>query len=239
MLRPRTGAPLETVEVKNVCPFFERRARRSHGARSRRARTRSNHTCVLAGSDRASDRASDRGSGGGADAPDGSTPVAQRRFALYPRLLSAAEASTVPHWQLKAPHEGVPAQYVPQVQVEMLVTGARMANYVSVSACQGLHHVRVTRDDEYLTELLHFLRIFWTTIRTHTPPDDDLFWKTTTTAQPNDERCTDQGGEASDARYQRFLARTRELAETSMVFRRIDRPWRRGTSYDARQFFLD
>ena len=82
------------------------------------------------------------------------------RFGAYSRYLSSAEREGVPHWQLKGPHQAVPTHYVPQCQVEMLVTGVRHLQYVCASPAQGMNLIRMARDDEYLSELLHFIGVF-------------------------------------------------------------------------------
>ena len=164
-----------------------------------------------------------------------SPPRAARRFGVYPKYLPEPERSAIPHWRLKGPHESVPTMYVPQVQVEMLVTGARVANYVSCSAAQGLNLIRVRRDDEYLAELLHFLRKFWGAVRRQQRPTDDLFWAGVGGGGGGG------GGEEEEEvrRYERFLRRTRALSENTKVARHIARPWRRSAGPDARRFFLD
>ena len=47
----------------------------------------------------------------------------------------------------------------------MLVTGAKAATYLSCSAIQGMNIMRMERDDDYLAELLHFLSVFWASVR--------------------------------------------------------------------------
>ena len=104
--------------------------------------------------------------------------VRRAGYGVYHEYISNPDVrSSVPFWRLRGPHDQVPTQYVPQVMVEMLVTGAPAANYVSCSATQGINVFRVERDDEYLSELLHFLGAFWSTVQHNTtPPADDFFW---------------------------------------------------------------
>ena len=119
-------------------------------------------------------------------------------------------------------HDRLPSQYVPQLMVEMLVTGAEQATYLSASAAQGINLIRVPRDDEYIAELLHYLREFWTTVRRDDgAPPDDLYWR------------GDESG-----RYRRFLQRTRQIGERSSVLRHVARPWRREASGTGGRFFV-
>lgn len=234
MIRPHAGAPLEAVEVKNVCPFFDLpdRPRRSGP--------------TIFGSGSGGGRGANRGAHHGAHRADPSGPV--RRFGAYPRYLPQEERRLLPPFKLKAPHESVPTMYVPQVQVEMLVTGARVATYVSASASQGLNLIRIARDDAYLTELLHFLRTFWTSVRLRQRPSDELFWRGSAVGSDagegrGDRKARDGAQDDTDevARYERFLRRTREISEGTRVSRHIARPWRRdaSASADSKRLFLD
>lgn len=236
MIRPHAGAPLEAVEVKNVCPFFDL-PDRPRSSRSGPTIIGSGPTIIGSGSG---------GANRGTNRVGPSGPV--RRFGAYPRYLPQEERRLLPPFKLKAPHESVPTMYVPQVQVEMLVTGARVATYVSASASQGLNLIRVARDDAYLTELLHFLRKFWTSVRLRQRPSDELFWRGSTVGSVAGERRGDRKArdgaldEADDvARYERFLRRTRQISEGTRVSRHIARPWRRdaSASADSKRLFLD
>ena len=141
---------------------------------------------------------------------------------VWTRYLSEEERACIPWYETRGPHDHLAAQYVPQVQLEMLATGARGGNYVSASAFQGLNVIRVARDDAYLVELLHFVRRFWATVREGEPPPPDFFWR---------------GGESD--RYEKFLERTVAIAEAATVQTHVRRPWRlRGPAADDR-LFLD
>ena len=90
--------------------------------------------------------------------------------------------------------------------------------------------IRVPRDDGYIAELLHYLRLFWSAVRDGDgAPPDDFFWKLG--ADDRDER----GG----GRYRRFLQRTKQIGESTRVERHITRPWRRKASGVGRRFFVD
>ena len=190
MLRPTPDAPLQVVEVKNVCPFVPL------GKKNR-------------------------------DASEG-----EPQFGLFASYVSEAEGrAETPFWTLRGPHERLPCQYVPQVMVEMLVTGAAQATYVSASATQGINLFRVERDDEYIAELLYFLSAFWASVRRwDVPPTDDFFWDLE--AASGDQRRSRQ-------RYRRFLLRTRQIGERTRVERHIAQPWRRDASGAGQLFFLD
>ena len=192
MLRPRPGAPLEVVEVKNVCPFLPPEER------------------------------------------DGDT------FSLYPRYVHERHGrNELPFWRLRGPHQCLPTQYVPQVMVEMLVTGAPSAMYVSTSATQGMSLLRVQRDDVYIAELLHFLRAFWRSVqRSDTPPTDEFFWSGESDVGQAGGRKSGELVKANE-RYRRFLERTKKISRSSTVERHIGRPWRREASGAGRLFFID
>ena len=135
-------------------------------------------------------------------------------FGLYPRYVEeGGSASGVPSWMHRPPHTQLPGHYVPQVQVEMLATGARSCLYVSATAMQGINVLRVERDDAFLTELLHFIRVFWRRVLSGEPPDDGLFW-----APEHSER------------YAAFLQHACRVSQGTSVHRHIRRPWRVGNS---------
>ena len=157
-------------------------------------------------------------------------------YGVYHEYISNPDVrSSVPFWRLRGPHDQVPTQYVPQVMVEMLVTGAPAANYVSCSATQGINVFRVERDDEYLSELLHFLGAFWSTVQNNTtPPADDFFW--------SPAAADALGGMDKDKavnRYKKFLSRTRQIGKKATVSRHIANPFRREASGVRRRFFVD
>ena len=104
------------------------------------------------------------------------------------------------------------------------MTGAEQATYVSASATQGINLIHVPRDDQYIAELLHHLRAFWTTVRlSDSPPEDGFFW---------------QSDDKASGRYHRFLQRTRQIGEGTTVGRHLARPWRRAASGSGSRFFV-
>lgn len=63
----------------------------------------------------------------------------------------------------------VPVKYIPQVQAQMMVTGAQKAEYVSFDGKDGVI-VPVARDDQYIAKLLTESVAFWELVQTKTPP---------------------------------------------------------------------
>ena len=132
-----------------------------------------------------------------------------------PRRLTGADLEKAPWYEVRGPHEALPAQYVPQVQLEMLATGAKAGHYCSMSAAHGLNLFRLTRDDAYLEKLLRIIRSFWLCVRRGEPPPPIA------------------GSKEHDA----FLEHTLALVEASTAARRhISEPWRHPLEGD---FFLD
>ena len=62
----------------------------------------------------------------------------------------------------------VPEKYYPQLQHQMLVTGAKMAHYFSFDGTKGVT-VKVDRDEEYIKKLEKKLDEFWNFVTTKTP----------------------------------------------------------------------
>jgi hypothetical protein len=60
------------------------------------------------------------------------------------------------------PRRRVPAQYVPQLQLEMLASGLRSSVFVSRSAEHGTNIFRVARDDTYCATMLSCISHFYT-----------------------------------------------------------------------------
>ena len=120
------------------------------------------------------------------------------------------ERARLPWYEVRGPHEAVPVQYVPQVQLEMLCTKTKASRFVSASACQGLNVFAVPRDDEYLAEMIHFIAAFWQRVQAGEPPSAELFWAS-----------------ADAPRYRAFLERTRALSEGWAVETHVRAPWRR------------
>lgn len=63
----------------------------------------------------------------------------------------------------------VPEKYYPQLQHQLLVTGASCAHYYSFDGEKGVL-VQVDNDLEYQAKLLKELRLFWDLVQTKTPP---------------------------------------------------------------------
>lgn len=252
MLRMAPGAPRMVVEVKNVSPFFA-----PHGpaaaapsaapsAVTPAAPSAAPGKAVAAAPTAATPAATPA-------APSAATPVvssaapgkaaahvqhaAPRRFQVLTRYVPRGRRGAVNFFWLRAPHERLPCQYVPQLQIQMLVTGTTEALYVCGSACQGINLIRVRRDDEYLSELLIYLAAFWDTVRhSDAPPPDDYFAHLPATAAV-EGACT---ARAASERYERFLERTRAISEQSRVFRHLPKPWRRPSQGSLlHQFFID
>ena len=98
----------------------------------------------------------------------------------------------------------VPPLYVPQLMMEMLCIGheCRSAIMVRQTATNGAVIMRMKRDDEWIDEMMYWLNRFQQDyVEKEIEPPVDFFWK------DNDE---------SD-RYQRFVARTRELSNNVQV----------------------
>ena len=59
----------------------------------------------------------------------------------------------------------------------MLALGAPTNLFVSATASHGANLILATRDDAYLSELLHFIGAFWARVRDGAPPPADLHWR--------------------------------------------------------------
>lgn len=64
----------------------------------------------------------------------------------------------------------VPEKYMPQLQMQMLVSGAMLTDYVSWDGKGEILVIPVRRDDVYQERLLQELISFWSMIQTKTPP---------------------------------------------------------------------
>jgi len=138
----------------------------------------------------------------------------------YVDYISADARGTIPMHEWRGPAEAIPAHYVPQVQLEMLVTGSRRNHFVSATASQGLNVLVMHRDDAYLSELLHFVRAFWRTVLSGTCPPPDMHW-------------------AEEQRFASFLDSTVALGKSAQKPLHVSRPWRREASAAASRLFLD
>ena len=228
MLRMAPGAPRMVVEVKNVSPFFALRGTPAGMAGASGASGASGAKAATGATDAAGKTAAHgRGS---------LSQVAHRQFQVLTRYVPRGRRGAVNFFWLRAPHERLPCQYVPQIQMQMLVTGTAEALYVCGSACQGINLIRVRRDDEYLGELLTYLAAFWTTVRhSDAPPPDDYFARPAAAAKEGAG-----GARAASERYERFLARTRAISEQSCVSQHLPKPWRRPSHGSLlHHFFID
>jgi len=99
----------------------------------------------------------------------------------------------------------VPPMYVPQLMMEMLCLGPSCRSVIMVrqTATIGAVILRLHRDDEWMEEMLYWLRRFMTNfVHEGTPPPANFFWD-------NDDDSIHGGGE----RYRRFVTRTKEIGE--------------------------
>ena len=108
-------------------------------------------------------------------------PATLAEHATYPFLRASLDGYSVESklvLEIKCPgkddHElalknQVPDKYYPQIQHQLLVTGAEMAHYYSFDGTKGVL-VRVPPDREYCTHLLAELLSFWNLVETKTPP---------------------------------------------------------------------
>jgi hypothetical protein len=95
---------------------------------------------------------------------------------------------------------GVLAQYIPQLMLEMLCLGeaCRSAVLVRQTATNGALLLRIHRDDEWISEMLHFLdRFQHEFVDQGRPPPPNFFFL--------------GGNRAEVKRYRRFLNRTMEI----------------------------
>jgi hypothetical protein len=96
---------------------------------------------------------------------------------------------------------GILAQYVSQMQLEMLCLGAKCQSAVMVrqTATQGAYIIRMHRDDDWIQEMLYFLHLFQRDyVEQNIKPPTDFFWH-------------GQEDIAITKRYRRFVNRTAQL----------------------------
>eukprot|EP00957_Ditylum_brightwellii_P021620 1630383-Ditylum_brightwellii.AAC.1 len=89
--------------------------------------------------------------------------------------------------------------------MEMLCLGPSCRSVIMVrqTATIGAVILRLHRDDEWIEEMLYWLRRFMTNfVHEGTPPPANFFWD-------NDDDSIHGGGE----RYRRFVTRTKEIGE--------------------------
>ena len=105
----------------------------------------------------------------------------------------------------------VMAQYVSQLQLEMMCLGpaCRSAVMVRQTATQGAMILRMDRDDKWIDEMLHFLQRFQNEyVLKEQPPSTDFFWNNTLDKE-------------EQSRYRRFVSRTSELRNCVRVVAKI------------------
>jgi hypothetical protein len=98
---------------------------------------------------------------------------------------------------------GILAQYVSQLQLEMLCLGTNCQSAVMVrqTATQGAYIIRMHRDDDWIREMLYFLHLFQRDyVEPNIKPPVDFFW--------NEQEDRDI---AVTKRYRRFVNRTAQL----------------------------
>ena len=136
-------------------------------------------------------------------------------YLVHPERLTGKALERAKWFEVRGPHESVAAQYIPQVQLEMLATGATAGHYCSMSAAHGLNLFRITRDDAYLEKLLLLVRRFWLCVRRGEPPPPL----------------------AGSEEHAAFIEHTLALVKASEGARRhVSEPWRHPLEGD---FFLD
>jgi hypothetical protein len=119
---------------------------------------------------------------------------------------------------------GVMAQYVPQLQMEMLCLGPTCQSAIMVrqTATQGAVILRMMRNDTWIAEMIYFLHCFQKDyVEARNPPKADFFW---------------YGREAS--RYRRFVHDTIKVRDSVKVVAQLpNESIQRGSA--SVPFFLD
>jgi hypothetical protein len=113
--------------------------------------------------------------------------------------------------------------YVPQLMMEMLCTDCKSAVMVRQTATTGALIIRVYRNDDWINEMLYWLKKFQTQyVQEETPPPTNFFW--------------------DDDRYRAFVRHTNELAGTVEVLSHVehkDIQRMLGTDPSTASLFLD
>lgn len=102
----------------------------------------------------------------------------------------------------------VPPAYIPQLMMEILCCGesCRSAIMVRQTATCGAVILRLHRDDEWISEMIYWLKMFMSEyVSKETPPPQNFFF---------------DGHEESE-RYQRFLERTKALSESVELVKEV------------------
>ena len=129
--------------------------------------------------------------------------------------------------RLLIPDQGIPAQYVSQLQLEMYCLGPTCQSGVMIrqTATRGAVILRMHRDKDWIQEMLYFLHRFQREfVEANKPPPEDFFW--------NDANPTYQ------SRFRRFVNRTAQLANQVEMVAHIDNDRIQRVNGDA-PFFLD
>jgi hypothetical protein len=105
--------------------------------------------------------------------------------------------------------------------MEMLALDVSTNLFISATAHQGANLLLATRDDSYLSELLHFIGVFWACVRDGASPPPDIHWR----REPE--------------RYGVFLDATVALGKAARLERHLARPWRREAVGATGRLFLE
>lgn len=111
--------------------------------------------------------------------------------------------------QMPFRNPSVPPLYVPQLMMEMYCIGpeCRSAVMVRQTATNGAVILRLRRDDQWIEEMMFWLRLFQSKfVSKDLPPPRDFFWE--------DEELGD--------RYQRFVGRTKEISTKVELLQRVN-----------------
>lgn len=90
----------------------------------------------------------------------------ERNGDLLPLEIKTANVSKAAQWA-----EGVPPYYMPQVQAQMIVTGARAASVAVLIGGQSFAWCDVARDDAMCAEIVKLAEAFWRRVEQREPPD--------------------------------------------------------------------
>ncbi|KAL7581085.1 hypothetical protein ACA910_005888 [Epithemia clementina (nom. ined.)] len=132
----------------------------------------------------------------------------------------------------------LPAQYVSQLQLEMLCLGplCQSAIMVRQTATQGAVLLRMHRDNDWIDEMLFYLHRFQREfVDTDTPPPQDFFWNESKKGHSADVAGSDA---SSTSRYRQFVHRTAQLAKEMEVVATIPNNLIQRVQGEA-PFFLD
>jgi len=108
------------------------------------------------------------------------------------------------HYKNSQPQKRVYAHQVPQVMLQMLVTGAKYCNLVSYTPLNGMAIFNIKRDTEYLKRMLDVVsRVYETYLNCGKIPPENMFFK--------------------EGFYQEFLEHTKSIALSSEPVMHMDK----------------